>query len=89
VCLIGWERFRSLTAPRAGMRLMRGLGGRGSGGRCEELEGDSVRVAEGDTRAVVGVLDSAVGDAKLVQARGPCLQLAAVAAGERNMIKPG
>ena len=37
----------------------------------------------------MGVLDSAVHDAKLVQARSPCLQLIAVAAGERNMIKAG
>ena len=37
----------------------------------------------------MGVLDSAMYDAKLVQARGPCLQLIAVAAGERNVIKAG
>ena len=47
------------------------------------------RVAEGDTRAVVGVLDPAVRDAKLAQARRPCLQLVAVTAGERDMIKAG
>ena len=60
-----------------------------SGGRREELQGDSIGVAEGDTRAVVGVLDSSVRDTKLVQARRPCLQLIAVAAGERHMIKAG
>src|SRR5208337_407088 len=48
-----------------------------------------VRVAEGDPGAVMGVLDSAVRDAELVQARGPGLQLIAVAAGERNMIQAG
>ena len=37
----------------------------------------------------MGVLDSAVHDAELVQARSPCLQLIAVAAGERDMIKAG
>jgi hypothetical protein len=71
------------------VRTERRLGGRGSGGRGEELQGDSVRVAERDTRAVVRVLDSAVHDAELIQARSPCLQLLAVAAGERNMIKTG
>src|SRR5215469_15677717 len=75
--------------PHAGVRLSRRLGDRESGGRREELEGDSVRVTEGDTRAVAGVLDSAVHDAKLVQPRRPGLQLIAVAAGERNMIKAG
>src|SRR6516164_9101992 len=61
----------------------------GSGRRRKELEGDSVRIAEGDARTVVGVLDSAMRNAKLVQARGPFVQLIAVAAGERNMIKAG
>src|SRR5271165_3010169 len=74
-----WRRIRSLTASS----------GHGSGRRREELEGDSVRVAEGDPGAVMGVLDSAVRDAELVQARGPGLQLIAVAAGERNMIQAG
>ena len=37
----------------------------------------------------MGVLDSAVCNAKLVQTRAPCLQLIVVAAGERNMIKAG
>ena len=37
----------------------------------------------------MGVLDPAMHDAELVQARGPCLQLIAVAAGERDMIKAG
>jgi len=41
--------------------------------RREELERDSIRVSEGNTRAVIGVLDFAVLDAKLVQTRGPCL----------------
>src|SRR6266496_595043 len=67
--------------PRAGCR--------GSGRRREELQGNSVRVAEGDPGAVVGVLDPAVHDAELVQARGPPLQFIAVAAGERDMIKSG
>ena len=58
-----------------------------SGRRREELKGNSVRVAEGDPGAVVGVLDPAVPDAELVQARDPRPQLVTVAAGERNMIK--
>ena len=37
----------------------------------------------------MGVLDSAVHDAKLVQARSPCLQLITVAAGKHDMIKAG
>lgn len=37
----------------------------------------------------MGVLDPAMHDAELVQAVGPCLQLIAVAAGERDMIKAG
>src|SRR5262249_45290822 len=61
----------------------------GSGWRREEFQGDSVRVAEGDPGAVMGVLDPAVDDAELVQARGPCPQLITVAAGERDMIKAG
>ncbi len=35
----------------------------------------------------MGVLDSAMPDAKIVHARGPCLQLSAVAAGEGDMIQ--
>ena len=56
-------------------------GCRGSGRRREELQGNSVRVAEGDPGAVVGGLDPAVHDAELVQARGPPPQFIAVAAG--------
>jgi hypothetical protein len=37
----------------------------------------------------VGVLDSAVRDTQLVQARGPAFQLAAVTAGEGHMIQAG
>lgn len=57
-----------------------------SGRRREELERDSIRVAEGDTRAVVGILDPAVGDAQLVQAGGPSLELVAITTGEGHMI---
>ena len=37
----------------------------------------------------MSVLDPAMNDAELVQARDPCPQLISVAAGERNMIKAG
>ena len=37
----------------------------------------------------MGVLDPAMNDAELVQARDPCPQLITVAAGERDMIKAG
>jgi hypothetical protein len=37
----------------------------------------------------MGVLDPAMNDAELVQARDPCPQFITVAAGERNMIKAG
>jgi hypothetical protein len=37
----------------------------------------------------VGILDSAVRNAQLVQARGPPLQLVAVTAGEGHMIQAG
>ena len=37
----------------------------------------------------MGVLDPAMHDAEAVEAVGPCLQLIAVAAGERDMIKAG
>ena len=60
-----------------------------SGRRREELQRNSVWVAEGDTRAVVGVHDSAMGNAQLVQACDPGLQLTAVTAGEGNMIQAG
>src|SRR5436189_2493713 len=63
--------------------------GRSVGRRREELERYAVWIAEGDSRAVVGILDSAVRDAQLVQARGPGLQLIAITAGEGNMIQPG
>jgi hypothetical protein len=61
----------------------------GLGRRREELERYAVWIAEGDSRAVVGVLDSAMRDAQLIQARGPGLQLTAVTAGEGNMIQAG
>jgi hypothetical protein len=61
----------------------------GLGRRREELERYAAWIAEGDSRAVVGILDPAVRDAQLVQARGPRLQLIAVTAGEGNMIQPG
>ena len=55
----------------------------------EKLQRYPVWIAEGDSRAVAGVLDSAVRDAQLIQARGPGLQLIAVTAGEGNMIQAG
>ncbi len=61
----------------------------GSGRRREELERNSIRVAEGDARAIMGVLDSAVRNAELVQARGPGLQLTTVTAGEGHVIEAG
>lgn len=76
-----------LTARRCcvALRFMR-VSDAGLGRRREELERYAVWIAEGDSRAVVGVLDSAVRDAQLVQVRGLGLQLIAVAAGEGNMI---
>jgi hypothetical protein len=70
------------------LRFMR-TSNAGSGGRREELERYAVWITEGDSRAVVGVLDPAVRDAQLIQARGPGLQLTAVTAGEGNMIQAG
>ena len=61
----------------------------GLGRRREKLQRYPVWIAEGDSRAVAGVLDSAVRDAQLIQARGPGLQLIAVTAGEGNMIQAG
>jgi hypothetical protein len=70
------------------LRFMR-TSNAGLGRRREELERYAVWITEGDSRAVVGVLDSAVRDAQLIQARGPGLQLIAVTAGEVNMIQAG
>ena len=69
-------------ASRAGMRPR-------SAGRREELERNSIRIAEGNPGAVVGVLYSAVRNAQLVQACGPRQQLTAITAGEGNMIQAG
>jgi hypothetical protein len=70
------------------LRFMR-TGNAGSGRRREELERYAVWITEGDSRAVAGVLDPAVRDAQLIQARGPGLQLTAITAGEGNMIQAG
>jgi hypothetical protein len=42
----------------------------------EELQGDAVGIAETQPRTVVGIHDAAVGDAQLVEALDPRLQLA-------------
>ena len=55
-----------------------------SGRRCEQLEGDVVRVAERQARTVARVLDLAVGHAQRVQAGGPFGQLGAARAAERE-----
>ena len=60
-----------------------------SGGWCEELERNSIWVAGGEGRAEAGVPDSAVRNAQRVQARGPALLLAAIAADEGHMIQAG
>src|SRR5262245_24250400 len=60
---------------------------RPSRGRCKELESNPVGVAEGDARAVMGVLDPAMCDAQLVQARSLLLELGAVPTGESDMIQ--
>ena len=62
------------------------VSGPGSGRRREELQRNPVWVAEGDARAVMGVHDSAMHNAQLVQAGGPALQLTTVTAREGNMI---
>src|SRR4029453_5885557 len=59
----------------------------GSGRWGEELEPDAVRVAEAQARAVVGVLDLAVGDAQLVQSPRPLLQLGPVATAEGDVVQ--
>src|SRR6185312_16789141 len=76
------QRLRQPQGSPAACGPARGVTGRGSGRRREELKGDSVRVAEGDPGAVMGVLDPAMNDAELVQPRDPCPQLITVAAGE-------
>src|SRR5436190_13593096 len=98
--LAGRHQLRDMSIPE-GQRLRQPQGlpatvrarprghGCGSGRRREELKGNSVRVAEGDPGAVMGVLDPAMNDAELVQARDPCPQLITATAGERNMIKAG
>src|SRR5215203_3454933 len=58
-----------------------------SGGRGEELEGDAVRVAEAQARAVAGVLDLPVGDAQLIQPPGPLLELGSVGHPEGDMVE--
>src|SRR4051794_2302041 len=60
-----------------------------SGRRGEELEGDAVGIAEAEPGPVVSVLDLAVGDAQLVEAARPLLQLAAVGAAERDVVEAG
>jgi tetratricopeptide (TPR) repeat protein len=58
-----------------------------SGRRCEQLEGDVVRVAERQTRTVARVHDLAVGHAQRVQAGRPLGQLGAARAAERHMVQ--
>src|SRR5689334_17284582 len=58
-----------LTARRClALRFMR-TSDAGLGRRREKLQRYPVWIAEGDSRAVAGVLDSAVRDAQLIQAR--------------------
>src|SRR3954469_12338542 len=55
--------------------------------RREELERDSVGVAEADTRAVGRVLDAAMLDAELIEALRPLLELGAIRASEGDVIE--
>ena len=57
--------------------------------RCEELQGDVVRVAERQARPIRGIHDATVGDAKLVEAFLPRLQLRSVGAAECDMVESG
>jgi len=57
-------------------------------GRCEELQGDVVRVAEREARAIRGVDHSSVSDAKIIEAFLPRLQLCTVGASEGDVVKP-
>src|SRR4051812_2932354 len=55
--------------------------------RREELEGDAVGIAEAQARAVARVLDSAMGDAELVELARPLLQLGAVSAAKAQVVE--
>ena len=57
------------------------------GGWGEELQRDAVRVAETQSRAVVGVHDAAVLDAELIQLLHPSFQLRTVRAPEADMVE--
>ncbi len=57
-----------------------------SSGRSEELQGDVVGIPERKPRAIIGVNDAAVGDAELIHASLPLLQLGSVRTGEGEMI---
>jgi hypothetical protein len=61
----------------------------GSGTGREELQGDVVRVAEGQGEADGVLGDAAVGDPELVQTVLPLLELASVGAPEADVIQPG
>src|SRR5262245_33178162 len=78
-------RVRRATAPTVWVDVMVMR----SGGRAEQLERDVVGVPEGQARSVVGVDDAAVGDAQLVEARLPLLELLTVLAAEGHVVEPG
>src|SRR4051794_26873001 len=62
--------------------------GRRSLRRREELQGDVVRIPQGQARAVAGVDDVPVRKAQLVQARLPGRQLLPVGAREGHVVQP-
>src|SRR5688500_20165750 len=57
--------------------------------RSEELEGVVVGVAEGETRAVGGVDDPAVGNAQVVEPGLPLLELAPAGYAETDVVEAG
>src|SRR5262245_25930308 len=81
---------RALTGPGAEPVASRhGVLPARSARRGEHLEGDVVGVAERQARAVAGVEDLAVGDAELVEALRPLLQLGPGGDAEGDVVEPG
>ena len=78
----GVELIEAVSALVGGAILTPGP----SSGRSEELQGDVVGIPERKPRAIIGVNDAAVGDAELIHASLPLLQLGSVRTGEGEMI---
>ena len=60
----------------------------GSGGWGEELEGNVVGVAEGQTRPVRGIDDASVRNRELVEPLLPPLELRSIGTGKGHMVQP-